>query len=281
MPGIAPGTVLTLHLATAPDLTGVTTAVGGRPILLDSRRVCPSGRQPLPRHPRTALGWNDDQFILAVVDGRQEDLSAGMTYPELASLMRRLGCEYALNLDGGGSSTLWLDGHVMNSPSDGRERPVANSLVVVSIEPNEIPGGFAEPMMSDAKKKAQAFLEQEKAFRLGALLTESLHPKTLRLSQTIQADIAAGVRMLQSVDEDIPAALERIFAQDSFGRLVEALHEAMRTGHRIYFTGCGATGRLSILLEAAWREFWRRIEAGRFPRWRTCASASWPAGISR
>ena len=111
--------------------------------------------------------------------------------------------------------------------------------------------------MSNAHEKAIEFLEHEKAFRLGELLTESMHPKTLRLSQTIEADVQAGVRMLQSVDDDIPTALERIFAQDSFGRLVEASHEAIRTGHRIFFTGCGATGRLSILLEAAWRRFWR------------------------
>ncbi|HQI27892.1 MAG TPA: hypothetical protein PLT20_07380, partial [Sedimentisphaerales bacterium] len=71
-------------------------------------------------------------------------------------------------------------------------------------------------MMSEAKKKAQAFLEREKAFRLGQLTTESSHPKTRRLSQTIQADLQAGVRMLQSVDDDIPAALDRIFTQDSF-----------------------------------------------------------------
>ncbi len=115
-------------------------------------------------------------------------------------------------------------------------------------------------MMSDARAKAKAFLEQEKAFRLGELLTESMHPKTLSLSQTIQADVQAGVRMLQSVDDDISAALERIFAQASFPRLVDAFHEAVRTGHRIYFTGCGSTGRLSILLEAAWREFWRRTQ---------------------
>jgi len=115
-------------------------------------------------------------------------------------------------------------------------------------------------MTSSARTKARAFLEHEKAFRLGELLTESMHPKTLQLSQTMQADVQAGVRLLQSVDDDIPVALERIFAQDSFARLVEALCEAMRTGHRIYFTGCGATGRLSILLEAAWREFWRRMQ---------------------
>ncbi len=117
--------------------------------------------------------------------------------------------------------------------------------------------------MSQAKEKAREFLEREKAFRLGELLTESSHPKTRRLSQTMQTDIEAGVRLLQSVDDDIPAALERIFAQKSFGRLVEALRKAIHAGRRIFFTGCGATGRLSILLEAAWRRFWRAME----PHW--------------
>ncbi|MEN6576941.1 MAG: phosphodiester glycosidase family protein [Phycisphaerales bacterium] len=132
----APGDVISLDLATLPDLTGATVAVGGGPILLDVGKS-PEWSEPQPKHPRTALGWNDEQFFLVVVDGRQRDLSAGMTYPELASLMKRLGCEYAVNLDGGGSSTFWLDGHIMNSPSDGRERAVANSLIVVSVEPNE------------------------------------------------------------------------------------------------------------------------------------------------
>jgi len=111
--------------------------------------------------------------------------------------------------------------------------------------------------MSKAREKAREFLEHQKAFRLGELLTESSHPKTRRLSQTMATDVQAGVRLLQTVDDDIPAALERIFAQEAFGRLVEAFAEAIRTGRRIFFTGCGATGRLSILLEAAWRRCWR------------------------
>jgi len=118
--------------------------------------------------------------------------------------------------------------------------------------------------MSNAHDRAKEFLEREKAFRLGPLLTESSHPKTQRLSQTMETDIEAGVRLLQSVDEDIPAALGGIFRQDSFHRLVEAFDGAMRGGRRIFFTGCGATGRLSILLEAAWRRFWRESE----PWWR-------------
>ncbi len=115
--------------------------------------------------------------------------------------------------------------------------------------------------MSNAHDKAKEFLEREKAFRLGQLLTESSHPKTRRLSQTMETDIEAGVRLLQSVDEDIPAALAKIFAQDSFNQLVEAFGAALRAGRRIFFTGCGATGRLSILLEAAWRQFWRERES--------------------
>ena len=83
------------------------------------------------RHPRTAVGWDKHHLYLVEVDGRQSDLSVGMTFPELAAYMAKLGCEQAMNLDGGGSATLWVFGQVMNSPSEGRERPGANALVVL------------------------------------------------------------------------------------------------------------------------------------------------------
>ncbi|MFC1763925.1 sugar phosphate isomerase [Planctomycetota bacterium] len=112
--------------------------------------------------------------------------------------------------------------------------------------------------MSSAAEKAQAFLENEQAFRLGSLMTEAMHPKTSSLSQTIQADMEAGIRLLQSVDEDIVDALDRLFGQPAYTSLVAAMGQALLRGGRIFFTGCGATGRLSILLEAAWREYWQR-----------------------
>jgi exopolysaccharide biosynthesis protein len=65
------------------------------------------------------------------VDGRLKNISVGMTLNELADYMSDLGCVEAMNLDGGGSSTLWYDGKVQNRPCDGYERPVANSLVVL------------------------------------------------------------------------------------------------------------------------------------------------------
>jgi N-acetylmuramic acid 6-phosphate etherase len=95
---------------------------------------------------------------------------------------------------------------------------------------------------------------------LGELLTEDFHPKTRTLSQTAAVDLPAAIRLLQSVDDEIPPAMEKVLRQDSFGRLVDAFGEVLNAGRRIYFTGCGATGRLSILLEAAWRRCWREIK---------------------
>jgi len=124
------GSEVELSLDTRPDLTGVRTAVGGGPVLIEGGQLR-QWKPPQPRHPRTAIGFNDGAFFLVVVDGRQPGLSVGMTFAELAELMQRLGCTEAMNLDGGGSSTFWLDGRVLNSPSDGRERSVSNGLVLV------------------------------------------------------------------------------------------------------------------------------------------------------
>jgi len=127
---VTPGTVLSLSFKTAPDLTGVETAIGGGPLLISNGTKQSFSANP-PRHPRTAIGWSEKHFFLVVVDGRQEDLSVGMTLSELADMMLKLGCTDALNLDGGGSSTLWLAGSIMNSPSDSHERRIANGLVLV------------------------------------------------------------------------------------------------------------------------------------------------------
>lgn len=84
------------------------------------------------RHPRTAAGLSADgrTLILAVVDGRS-GVSVGMTCTELAALMVDLGAHDASNLDGGGSSTMWVGGDgVVNDPSDGAQRVVANHLGV-------------------------------------------------------------------------------------------------------------------------------------------------------
>jgi hypothetical protein len=130
LPKVEIGTVIKFSTATSPELSGIRTALGGSPTLVRNGKVeeWPGVRL---RHPRTAIGWNQEYFFLVVVDGRQLRLSAGMTLPELADYMAKLGCHEAMNLDGGGSAACWLYGNVVNSPSQGRERPSANGLVVL------------------------------------------------------------------------------------------------------------------------------------------------------
>ncbi|MFZ0430298.1 MAG: phosphodiester glycosidase family protein [Acidobacteriota bacterium] len=84
------------------------------------------------RHPRTAAGVRaDGHWVLVVVDGRNDAFSVGMTLAELTDLMSSLGCVEALNLDGGGSSTFYLYGQIVNQPSDlTGERPVSDAIVV-------------------------------------------------------------------------------------------------------------------------------------------------------
>ncbi len=134
---IQPGAIVKFATETEPNLAGVKMAIGGGPALVrDGKALEWSGIIHI-RHPRTALGWNKDYIFLVEVDGRQRDLSVGMTFAELAAYLIKLGCEQAINFDGGGSSTLWVMGNVMNSPSEGQERPAANALVVLRKKPAE------------------------------------------------------------------------------------------------------------------------------------------------
>lgn len=84
-------------------------------------------------HPRTAVGLskNGKTMYFVVADGRRPTVP-GPTLPELAAFMDELGACSAMNLDGGGSSALWLEDAIVNQPSDGTERKVGNHLAVVA-----------------------------------------------------------------------------------------------------------------------------------------------------
>ncbi len=124
------GAEVQLEFATQPDLTGVGMALGGGPTLVRGGKAMTWSSFQV-RHPRSAMGWDKTHLYLVEVDGRQPDLSVGMTFPELAAYMLELGCEEAINLDGGGSAAMWVLGQVVNSPSEGQPRPGANALVVL------------------------------------------------------------------------------------------------------------------------------------------------------
>ena len=118
----------------------VAMAITGNALLVKKRQLVTADDTEM--HPRTAIGVDRDtkELIFLVVDGRQ-DFSRGYTMVELGKMMLRLGAEDALNFDGGGSTTLAAirDGklRVLNSPSDGAQRPVPNGLEVIYRKPDQ------------------------------------------------------------------------------------------------------------------------------------------------
>jgi hypothetical protein len=131
------GTSMRLRLILEPQWTGISDAIGGGPVLVrDGKAVFRANEaftpaQMAPRAPRTAIGQRaDGRILMVVVDGRQPGFSVGMTNFELALALARLGAVRAMALDGGGSSTVAFEGSVLNTPSDGRERPISTALML-------------------------------------------------------------------------------------------------------------------------------------------------------
>jgi exopolysaccharide biosynthesis protein len=115
------------------------TAVGGGPVLVQNNKVQISnneerkfaGKAINDRHPRTAIGYtNDNKIIILVAEGRSETAS-GLTLTQEAKILVDLGCEEALNLDGGGSTCMLLNGKQTNKPSDKEgERAVPSVFII-------------------------------------------------------------------------------------------------------------------------------------------------------
>ena len=141
---IGDGVRLRIHLAGEDGASWdeAWQAIGGGPRLLRRGEVCltesPEGFRPdvvKGKAPRSAVGVTaDGQLLLAAVDGRQL-ASAGMTLAEWAAWLRAQGAVEAINLDGGGSTTLWMRQVVANSPSEGTQRLVANALLIALDPP--------------------------------------------------------------------------------------------------------------------------------------------------
>jgi hypothetical protein len=131
-----------------PPKDALQVIAGSNVIVRDGKNVAPPGEKPgLAKgpHPRTAVGIADDgkTLVLAVIDGRKPGEAIGMSLKETAEVMLKYGCAQAMNLDGGGSSVLAIRDpkthkmQILNHPSDGRERSVANVLgVSVTTHPH-------------------------------------------------------------------------------------------------------------------------------------------------
>jgi hypothetical protein len=129
-----------LRVATRPegDWSEVHDALGAGPMLLRAGAVVDHGaRQRRIRHPRSAIGvGKDGSVVWLTADGRTSK-AAGLAHEETAAILQALGCVDAVNLDGGGSTTLWVAGRgVVNHPCDNKkydhagERAVANAVLL-------------------------------------------------------------------------------------------------------------------------------------------------------
>jgi hypothetical protein len=122
---------------------GVLDTLGGNTRLVkNSKNVAPEGSgYPYTRNPRTGVGRTAaGKVLLVTVDGRQPGYSVGMSFVEFGRLFIRLGASSAMNLDGGGSTEMIVNGKVVNRPSGGKERPQPNALLVL---PGPDPGEAA------------------------------------------------------------------------------------------------------------------------------------------
>ncbi len=131
----------------AADFAPVT-AIGGGPVLIHGGKIVNTWKEellygdgaddkmPEARHPRTAIGvTGEGMLLLFVCEGRgMTEGVAGMTFAEEAAVLQQFGCTEALNLDGGGSSCLLVNGRETIQPSDGAQRPVA-SVVTMKVKP--------------------------------------------------------------------------------------------------------------------------------------------------
>lgn len=124
-----------VEIKTNPKWENVQHIISGGPYLLkDNQIFIDMTAQKLQsiggRNPRTAIGYTDDNnLVLVAVDGR-EGSSVGLTLVELAKLMKTLGCTNAINLDGGGSTVMYIKGQIVNHPHQPGGIALSNALVI-------------------------------------------------------------------------------------------------------------------------------------------------------
>lgn len=124
-----------LDIKMVPEWENVDHIISGGPYLIkDGAVYIDVNAQKLAaitgKNPRTAIGYTaHNEFIMVTVDGR-EQASVGMTLGELARMMKSFGCTNAMNLDGGGSSVMYVNGKVVNNPAQKGGIPISNALTI-------------------------------------------------------------------------------------------------------------------------------------------------------
>ncbi len=118
------------------------------------------------------------------------------------------------------------------------------------------------------KEASKDFLENEKQFHLGVIPTEQSNPLTKNLSATIAKDTAKGVKTILSADKYIAKKASEQFDTPEFAAFVDDIKRCMDERKKVVFSSVGASGRMAIQMDGAWRTFWQglvdKIPAHRF-----------------
>jgi N-acetylmuramic acid 6-phosphate etherase len=116
-------------------------------------------------------------------------------------------------------------------------------------------------MSESSNKRSEDFLAISDQFKLGALTTESSHPVTANLSDAAKKDVSAGLKQLFDVDKDILQTFRKFVESGRAKGIQETILRSLKDGGKLFFTGCGSTGRLSIQVVSIWRDFWQTQKA--------------------
>lgn len=133
----APKAIPSASYPAGATIWNVKTAVGGAPVLIKNKEINISAAEELivvdnaASRARSAIGYTQDhKIVLLAVEGNNSNGGTGLNLAELAQLMKEMGCVGALNLDGGGSTSLMVNGKQTVRPSDGTQRRVMTALII-------------------------------------------------------------------------------------------------------------------------------------------------------
>ena len=116
-------------------------------------------------------------------------------------------------------------------------------------------------MSQTSDLRSNEFLKISEQFKLGALTTEGSHPVTANLSEVSKEEPAAALKLLFDVDADVLTKYREFATSGRAEQIKATVLDALKSGGKLFFTGCGSTGRLSIQLVSIWRDFWQRQQA--------------------
>ena len=201
----------TVTLTWSIGFPGVLDTVGGIPLLLENGVIAvprPCTTSICKRHPRTAIGVTPTgRILMVVVDGRRKD-SKGVTLVRLARVMQGLNASFAMNLDGGGSSTMVVRGRkgglkVVNRPSGGRQRKVSSAVLILKGKDKgeSIGGPLAAPLQPappPTTDRAGEIAAMDPASTGG--LAEALARGTFGPRLDLPPDLRRALRIFRSAD---------------------------------------------------------------------------------